>query len=256
MLWLVRQPKRVGVRVDRCACMYNVIVISGAFVIFGFFWYFIHRLPTGTVKFPRVHSLITYLFRSTIYVTYDQDWGFHFLVSFNLFCLSKNTIYKSKENKTYNSGYSLVVTHPTTNPPIWGLSTAERTGCPDFLNLWSYVTADILLQNIYARRRINKGVRRERSTTSERRRSARLSLDNIKHRHFRVLIHSIQIRLSRPYSYCLVIRCILNTIYWLFKGGKEEHVAREFSRLKSRPRCVDVYFTADQHFSTHLSKMK
>jgi hypothetical protein len=48
---------------------------------------------------------------------------------------------KIKIIKTYNSGYSLVVTDPTTNPPISSLSTAERTGCPFLLNLWSYVLA-------------------------------------------------------------------------------------------------------------------
>ncbi len=41
--------------------------------------------------------------------------------------------------KTYNSGYSLVVTDPTTNPPICGLCMAERTGCPIFHSLWLYV---------------------------------------------------------------------------------------------------------------------
>ncbi|KUM56834.1 hypothetical protein ACN42_g10366 [Penicillium freii] len=42
--------------------------------------------------------------------------------------------------KTYNSEDSLVVTHPTTNSPACGLSTAERTGSPVFHTLWSYVT--------------------------------------------------------------------------------------------------------------------
>ena len=41
--------------------------------------------------------------------------------------------------KTYNRRYSLVVTHPTTNRPACGLSTAERTGSPVFHTLWSYV---------------------------------------------------------------------------------------------------------------------
>ncbi|KAJ5193186.1 hypothetical protein N7449_009328 [Penicillium cf. viridicatum] len=36
---------------------------------------------------------------------------------------------------------SLVVTHPTTNSPACGLSTAERTGSPIFHTLWSYVLA-------------------------------------------------------------------------------------------------------------------
>ncbi|KAJ5406108.1 hypothetical protein N7465_007392, partial [Penicillium sp. CMV-2018d] len=35
---------------------------------------------------------------------------------------------------------SLVVTHPTTNSPACGLSTAERTGSPIFHTLWSYVS--------------------------------------------------------------------------------------------------------------------
>ena len=41
--------------------------------------------------------------------------------------------------KTYNSRDSLVVTHPTTNRPACGLSTAERTGSPVLHTLWSYV---------------------------------------------------------------------------------------------------------------------
>ncbi|KAJ5128645.1 hypothetical protein N7526_006811 [Penicillium atrosanguineum] len=41
--------------------------------------------------------------------------------------------------KTYNSRDSLVVTHPTTNLPACGLSTAERTGSPVLHTLWSYV---------------------------------------------------------------------------------------------------------------------
>ena len=32
------------------------------------------------------------------------------------------------KTKTYNSGYSLVVTHLTTNPPVRCLNRAERTG--------------------------------------------------------------------------------------------------------------------------------
>ena len=41
--------------------------------------------------------------------------------------------------KTYNRRDSLVVTHPTTNLPACGLSTAERTGSPVLHTLWSYV---------------------------------------------------------------------------------------------------------------------
>jgi hypothetical protein len=42
--------------------------------------------------------------------------------------------------KTYNSGYSLVVTHLTTNPPVRCLNRAERTGSLVFNALWSYVS--------------------------------------------------------------------------------------------------------------------
>ena len=45
----------------------------------------------------------------------------------------------SKSKKTYNSGYSLVVTHLTTNPPVRCLNRAERTGSLVFNVLWSYV---------------------------------------------------------------------------------------------------------------------
>ncbi|PTB75257.1 hypothetical protein M440DRAFT_1336292, partial [Trichoderma longibrachiatum ATCC 18648] len=41
--------------------------------------------------------------------------------------------------KTYNSRCSLVVTHPTTNLPVSGLSMGERTGPRVFHYLWSYV---------------------------------------------------------------------------------------------------------------------
>ncbi|KUM56280.1 hypothetical protein ACN42_g10939 [Penicillium freii] len=50
----------------------------------------------------------------------------------------------SKDKKTYNSEDSLVVTHPTTNSPACGLSTAERTGSPVFHTLWSYVSFYVL----------------------------------------------------------------------------------------------------------------
>jgi hypothetical protein len=45
----------------------------------------------------------------------------------------------TKKAKTYNSGYSLVVTHLTTNPPVRCLNRAERTGSLVFNVLWSYV---------------------------------------------------------------------------------------------------------------------
>jgi hypothetical protein len=51
-------------------------------------------------------------------------------------------VYMAKEDtwaKTYNSGYSLVFTHLTTNPPVRCLNRAERTGSLVFNVLWSYV---------------------------------------------------------------------------------------------------------------------
>jgi hypothetical protein len=56
---------------------------------------------------------------------------------------------KDGKGRTYNSGYSLVVTHPTTNPPISSLCMAERTGCPVLLSLWSYVTVILMGEHKY-----------------------------------------------------------------------------------------------------------
>ncbi|KAF2136903.1 uncharacterized protein K452DRAFT_116917, partial [Aplosporella prunicola CBS 121167] len=50
---------------------------------------------------------------------------------------------EEKKAKTYGSWDSLVVTHLTTNQPVRGLCMAERTGCPIFLDLWSYVLNSI-----------------------------------------------------------------------------------------------------------------
>ncbi|KAL0930096.1 hypothetical protein CTRU02_214916 [Colletotrichum truncatum] len=41
--------------------------------------------------------------------------------------------------KTYNTRYSLVVTDPTTNPALTGLSMGERTGSRVFQWVWSYM---------------------------------------------------------------------------------------------------------------------
>ncbi|KAK1722374.1 uncharacterized protein BDZ83DRAFT_583174, partial [Colletotrichum acutatum] len=47
-----------------------------------------------------------------------------------------------KTSKTYNTRYSLVVTDPTTNPALIGLSMGERTGSRVFQWVWSYVMVD------------------------------------------------------------------------------------------------------------------
>ena len=64
------------------------------------------------------------------------------------FALATHQI-KSTKTKTYISEDSLVVTHPTTNSPACGLSTAERTGSPVLHTLWSYVQDGRLKENIY-----------------------------------------------------------------------------------------------------------
>ncbi len=46
---------------------------------------------------------------------------------------------QKKKSKTYNSGGSLVVTDPTTDPPHCSLCKADRTGCPALYRVWSYV---------------------------------------------------------------------------------------------------------------------
>ena len=51
---------------------------------------------------------------------------------------TRNNLQK-EEQKTYNSGDSLVVTDPTTNQPLTGLSMGERTGSRVFQWVWSYV---------------------------------------------------------------------------------------------------------------------
>lgn len=50
----------------------------------------------------------------------------------------------SCKNKTYNTEDSLVVTHPTTNSAVTGLSMGERTGSRVFQYLWLYVIIFLL----------------------------------------------------------------------------------------------------------------
>ena len=45
----------------------------------------------------------------------------------------------AKKSKTYNTRDSLVVTDPTTNPALSGLTRGERTGSRIFQMVWSYV---------------------------------------------------------------------------------------------------------------------
>src|SRR5690349_13335082 len=56
---------------------------------------------------------------------------------------------RQKETKeTYNTGDSLVVTDPTTNPALRSLTKGERTGSRVFYELWSYVTVSYVLEYI------------------------------------------------------------------------------------------------------------
>ena len=46
---------------------------------------------------------------------------------------------RREKKKTYNTRDSLVVTDPTTNPAVSGLTRGERTGSRVLQILWSYV---------------------------------------------------------------------------------------------------------------------
>ena len=48
---------------------------------------------------------------------------------------------RKAKKKTYNTGDSLVVTDPTTDPAHSGLTRGERTGSRTFQRLWSYVAS-------------------------------------------------------------------------------------------------------------------
>jgi hypothetical protein len=49
-----------------------------------------------------------------------------------------------KKTNTYNRRDSQMVTHSSTSRPVQCLCMAERTGCPVFTDLWSYVTIPLL----------------------------------------------------------------------------------------------------------------
>ncbi|KAJ9483766.1 hypothetical protein VN97_g9623 [Penicillium thymicola] len=71
-------------------------------------------------------------------MTIDLDIQYNYIYK-GSWAISTRLEVRGKNLKTYNSEDSLVVTHPTTNSPACGLSTAERTGSPVFHTLWSYV---------------------------------------------------------------------------------------------------------------------
>jgi hypothetical protein len=50
--------------------------------------------------------------------------------------------------KTYNRRDSQMVTHSSTSRPVQCLCMAERTGCPVFTDLWSYVLERLAISNI------------------------------------------------------------------------------------------------------------
>jgi hypothetical protein len=49
------------------------------------------------------------------------------------------TFLVKQKSKTYNRRDSQMVTHSSTSRPVQCLCMAERTGCPVFTDLWSYV---------------------------------------------------------------------------------------------------------------------
>ena len=50
---------------------------------------------------------------------------------------------KKGKNKMYNTKDSLVVTDPTTNLALSGLSMGEQTGSRVFQRVWSYIEASL-----------------------------------------------------------------------------------------------------------------
>ena len=56
-----------------------------------------------------------------------------------------------KKTKTYNRRDSQMVTHSSTSRPVQCLCMAERTGCPVFTDLWSYVLIYQVANNITRR---------------------------------------------------------------------------------------------------------
>jgi hypothetical protein len=51
---------------------------------------------------------------------------------------------------TYNTGDSLVVTDPTTNPALTSLTMGERTGSRVLSWLWSYVLGQVISRRYMA----------------------------------------------------------------------------------------------------------
>jgi hypothetical protein len=51
----------------------------------------------------------------------------------------QSLLQQKKTIKTYNRRDSQMVTHSSTSRPVQCLCMAERTGCPVFTDLWSYV---------------------------------------------------------------------------------------------------------------------
>jgi hypothetical protein len=63
--------------------------------------------------------------------------------------LRKQAREQRKKTTTYNRRDSQMVTHFSTSRPVQCLCMAERTGCPVFTDLWSYVlTGNLLLYMI------------------------------------------------------------------------------------------------------------
>jgi hypothetical protein len=56
----------------------------------------------------------------------------------------QSNVYGAK-TKTYNRRDSQMVTHSSTSRPVQCLCMAERTGCPVFTDLWSYVLKELIL---------------------------------------------------------------------------------------------------------------
>ena len=72
-------------------------------------------------------------------VELEACWAFRSAQSWKIWQSVYGRVSKLEKDKTYNSWYSLVVTQPTTNQPIYCLNRGERTGSFAFSSLRSYV---------------------------------------------------------------------------------------------------------------------
>ena len=90
------------------------------------------------------HGCVTYR-RRIQSKTIRSDTERHLHLKDQVFSCQNDNV---KKTKTYNRRDSQMVTHSSTSRPVQCLCMAERTGCPVFTDLWSYVLSRKIIENI------------------------------------------------------------------------------------------------------------